>query len=512
VRAYRLTALAAAMLALGACDQVGIGGGGGGSGASEAAPQIAAADIQAAVEDPRVRRFYEARQWQPVWSGAAEEQLTQALNESPRHGLDRQRVQNGIGGEPGSAAREASLTLAAINYAEALARGATDPKRSHEVYELPRPEVDVAGGLAGAVEAGNVGEWLNGLAPQDAEYKALSDAYVRYAEAASQQQAAPIPPGDSIHPGDNDPRVPAIAAALRAHGYLSTPQPPAEGQQAQPQQAQAGTAFTPELAAAVRRVQQDYGMEPDGVVGNGTLDVLNATARDRARALAVNLERRRWLPRTAPETRIDVNTASAMLDYWRDGRLANTRRVMVGQPGWETPALLSPMVRLVANPPWTVPSSIEEEELAPKGAAYLARNGFTRRNGRLVQRPGPDSALGLVKFDMQNSHAIYLHDTPAKAGFQRDERHMSHGCVRVHDAVGFATMLAEHDGQRAQFERALQREGQEGAINLKKEIPVRLLYHTPSSRATACCSAPTLMAGTSRWRRSSASPPANGNC
>jgi murein L,D-transpeptidase YcbB/YkuD len=333
----------------------------------------------------------------------------------------------------------------------------------------------VAQGLAGAVEAGNVGEWLNGLAPQDAEYRALSEAYLRYAQAAASQQVPAIAAGDAIEVGDSDPRVPAIAAALRSHGYLPA-QPQAQQGEQQPQAG--GAVYTPEIAAGVRRVQQDYGMQPDGVVGSGTLDVLNATARDRARQLAVNLERRRWLTRTAPETRIDVNTAAAMLEYWRGGQLADARRVMVGQPGWETPALLSPMVRLVANPPWTVPSSIEEEELLPKGAAYLARNNFERRNGRLVQAPGPESALGLVKFDMENSHAIYLHDTPAKAGFARGERHMSHGCVRVQDAVGFARMLADHDGQREQFDRALAREGQEGAIDLKNRIPVRLLYHT----------------------------------
>ncbi|HEX8217326.1 MAG TPA: L,D-transpeptidase family protein, partial [Allosphingosinicella sp.] len=151
---------------------------------------------------------------------------------------------------------------------------------------------------------------------------------------------------------------------------------------------------------------------------------------------------------------------------------------------WETPPLQSPIVRLVANPPWTVPTSIEEEELIPKGPAYLARNNFSRnRNGRLVQEPGPESALGLVKLDMSNRHAIYLHDTPHKAGFDRAERHMSHGCVRVQDAVGFAAMLAEHDGKRPQFERALARKDDEdkpveGGVELENPIPVRLLYHS----------------------------------
>src|SRR3546814_14804393 len=83
---------------------------------------------------------------------------------------------------------------------------------------------------------------------------------------------------------------------------------------------------------------------------------------DRARILAINLGRLRWLDRTPPATRIDVNTAAAMLDYWHEGAHAHRARVIVGQPGWETPQLGSPLVRLVANPNWTVPKSIAEED------------------------------------------------------------------------------------------------------------------------------------------------------
>ena len=475
---------AAALFALAACDS--ISGGGAGAGAP---PEIAAGELRDAADDPRVRRFYEARSWQAAWSGEQEQQLLAAIRDARRHGLDPRRYLGPVDAASEPAAREAALSLAALGYAEALARGQADPARLHEVYELPRPDADVVAGLAQAVAQGNVAQWLAGLAPADAEYRALSEAFLRYSDAAAREQGPAVDDGEPIRPGARDARLPAIVEGLRSHGYMAAePQPaPAPAGQAQAPSAKAATRdpthYTPEVVAAVRRAQEDYGLNADGVIGRGTLDILNATARDRARTLAVNLERRRWLQRTAPETRIDVNTAAAFLEYWRDGALADNRRVMVGQPGWETPPLSSPIVRLVANPPWTVPTSIEQEELLPKGPGYLARNNFTRRNGRLVQAPGPESALGLVKLDMSNRHAIYLHDTPAKAGFQRAERHLSHGCVRVEDAVGFATLLAEHDGKRSQFERALAREDdegkpREGAIQLGREIPVRLLYHT----------------------------------
>src|SRR3546814_16597220 len=77
--------------------------------------------------------------------------------------------------------------------------------------------------------------------------------------------------------------------------------------------------YTLEMAEAVRRLQADHGIKADGVVGADTLQVLNTGAAGRARQLAVNLELRRWLNRTPPATRIDVNTAAATLDYWHDG-------------------------------------------------------------------------------------------------------------------------------------------------------------------------------------------------
>src|SRR5690606_35005499 len=108
--------------------------------------------------------------------------------------------------------------------------------------------------------------------------------------------------------------------------------------------------------------------------------------------------------------------------YWRDGKIADSRKVVTGKPDTATPQLGSPIYRLVANPTWTVPRSIERKELAGKGAAYLRRINMIWKDGWIVQQPGPKNSLGLVKFDMQNEHAIYLHDTPAKQLFDEVQR------------------------------------------------------------------------------------------
>ncbi|QPQ56289.1 L,D-transpeptidase family protein [Allosphingosinicella flava] len=453
--------LAAALAATAACDSGTTSSGGA---AAQTAPQaVRPEELRAAVSDPDVRAFYEARQWQAAWNEEQGAALTKAVGEAPRHGLAAASFLDEKAAAGGAAAREAALTKAALHYADALAHGVVDPKSIADVYTLERPKVDVAKGLNGAITNGQVAQWLASLAPQDAEYKALSDAYLGYVKRAVQEKRQPIPEGAALKAGGSDPRVPAIAAALRSSGFLN--------------EDVEGNRYTPALAQAVGRMQAAYGLKADGVLGASTLAVLNGGATERARTLAINLERRRWLAREAPATRIDVNTAATFLSYLRDGQEVDRRRVVVGQPGWETPRLGSPIVRLIANPPWRVPESIQEDELAGKSQDYLRRNKFSFEGGQLVQAAGPTSALGQVKFDMDNDQAIYLHDTPAKALFNEDERHRSHGCIRVQDAIGFARLIAEQQGKLQDFDKGLGT-GKETAIDLPQRIPVRLLYHT----------------------------------
>ncbi|HEX6375752.1 MAG TPA: L,D-transpeptidase family protein [Allosphingosinicella sp.] len=475
-----LACVSLAALVAGGCDMV--TGGGDSSGASvEVDPKaVTPADLKAAVTDPRVKSFYEARGWQAAWTGERAEELNAAFGDSARHAIDAKGFVEHATKGASAAEREAGLTLAAIEYAQALATGAVDPRKIYEVYTVPMPKSDVVAGLGRAVEQDGLRAWLAGLAPQDAEYKALSDAYLAYRQKSGEEQRAAVAPGEQIKPGEKDPRLPQVRDGLRANGYLPPPPPPPRPEQGEAKAAPAAvdpTVYTADMVAAVKKMQADYGIEADGVIGNSTLETLNTGARDRARILAVNLERRRWLERTPPATRIDVNTAAAELHYWKDGSEKDRRRVVVGQPDWETPELGSPIVRLVANPPWTVPESIAKEEILPKGAAYMAKENIVMKNGKLVQEPGPKSALGLVKLDMDNAHQIYLHDTPAKALFAASERHASHGCTRVENAVEFARLLAQDDGKLAAFDKALAT-GKETPVELSDKIPVRLLYHS----------------------------------
>ena len=407
-----------------------------------------------------------------AWESKTEKQLREAIEAAPANGLKADLFLQG--GEKGGA-----LTVAAIKYASALANGYADPTKLHEVYTLPYKKVDVRAGLKQAIEKGDVKGWLDTLVPQTEEYRALGQAHLQYLDLASKTSFQPVPVGKAIKPGGRDPRIAQITTALQTAGYLNQPTetaPPQQGAAARP--AAQSAAYGGAMVTAVRRLQGDFGFEQDGIIGGNTLNALNAGPAFRARQIAVAMERLRWLPRNAPETRVDVNTAAAFLDYYRDGQPVDHRNVVTGEADKPTPQLQSSMYRLVAKPTWTVPKGIGEKELAEKGAAWLAENDFIMKDGLYVQQSGEKNSLGYVKFDLNNDQAIYLHDTPAKALFGMPDRHRSHGCVRVQDAMQFATMLADQQGVAGEFAEAMQGEEQQVFVKLPDPIPVRLLYHT----------------------------------
>lgn len=410
-----------------------------------------------------------------VWTADSRRQFATVLQGAARHGLDASPV---AAVKDIDTAPDAGLSQAALRYAQALAMGATDPERLHAVFELRRNTVVLAPGLSAALASGQLTAWLDSLAPSDPEYRALSDAYVAAHANAFPRTAHPIADGPPITPGASDPRVHAIARRLVDHGYLDhlPVRPKGKGKGKAADKATLSL-YSPSVVAAVKQLQADSGLPANGVVDAATRRILNGGLAPRARTLAVNLERLRWLARDPPPNRIEVNIATAELRTYEQGAAVGRRKVIVGAPGHETPPIEATFSRIVVNPPWYVPREIARREILPKGPGYMARHGMVWRDGRIVQKPGRASALGQVKFDLQDDHQIYLHDTPEKALFGRTGRHLSHGCVRVEDAVGLAETLAGSAGRTADLQEALASNATH-TVSLGADIAVRLIYLT----------------------------------
>jgi murein L,D-transpeptidase YcbB/YkuD len=420
---------------------------------------------------PDVRTLYELNGWRPLWTADRLRRLNEAASRADRHGLAGSDFFDfvGLAADPDSA--DVRTTAAALTYARVLAEGRVRPETVEDLWEMQKNRVDLPVGLNGALGQNRIVEWFEELAPADIGYANLSAGYVRYRrlirDGGWPQFAAR--PG-TIEPFASDNRIPALIARLVAEGDLAA----SDGARL----AAEGLVYGPELQTAVRGFQTRHGLASDGRIGPGTQNSLGASAEDRARQIALNLERRRWLKRDLNPERIEVNTAAAIMVYWKDGRPVHSNRVVVGSPVNQTPSLEKPFASVVANPPWYVPASIARNEILPRGPGYLASQNMYIQNGTVIQRAGPQAALGYVKFELRDSYAIFLHDTPSKGTFNLSMRQRSHGCVRVQDAVEFARLLLSPDPTLLGEFDAAQTSRQTKRIQTGREISVRLLYWT----------------------------------
>ena len=418
-----------------------------------------------------IRGFYEVLGWQPAWTPERVQALGHTIGEADRHGLDPSHYLDGVAVVSDPQLADMRLTAAALTYARVLSEGTVDPTSVEELWEMEPNRVALGSPMAEALRQNRLSDWMNSLAPTDIGYTNLSAGYIRYRDISLNGGWPVFGAGNAIRPGDSDRRMPALVQRLRAEGDLSRAD--MAGIDA------AGTIYTDNIQTAVRRFQVRHGLVSDGVIGQGTMSALSATATDRARQIALNLERRRWLKRDLNPERIEVNTAAAIMVYWHEGRPVHSNRVVVGTPANQTPSLEKPFASVVANPPWNVPMGIARNEILPRGAGYLrANNMYVTSDGRVVQRAGPTAALGYVKFELRDSYAIFLHDTPARQAFRNAYRHRSHGCVRVEGAIDFARLLLEPNPERlAEFDTALDARTTT-RVQTGREISVRLLYWT----------------------------------
>ncbi|MBX9614217.1 MAG: L,D-transpeptidase family protein [Caulobacteraceae bacterium] len=424
-----------------------------------------------ATVQPDVRALYELNGWRPIWTADRLRRLNEAAARAERHGLSSADFFDfvGLAADPDSA--DLRTTAATLTYARVLAEGRVRPETVEDLWEMQKNRVDLPVGLNDALARNQIVEWFEGLAPTDIGYANLSAGYIRYRRLIRDggwPRFTPRP--GTLEPFASDTRIPALIARLVAEGDLSA----ADGARLTAE----GLVYGAELQAAVRGFQTRHGLEADGRIGAGTQSSLGASAEDRARQIALNLERRRWLKRELNPERIEVNTAAAIMVYWKDGRPVHSNRVVVGSPTNQTPSLEKPFASVVANPPWYVPASIARNEILPRGPAYLASQNMYIQNGTVIQRAGPNAALGYVKFELRDSYAIFLHDTPSKGAFNLAMRQRSHGCVRVQNAVEFARLLLAPDPMLLGEFDAAQTSRQTKRIQTGREISVRLLYWT----------------------------------
>lgn len=325
---------------------------------------------------------------------------------------------------------------------------------------------DARAELSAAIAQGRVDAWASALPPQNPGYARLVGAYGRYQALAARGGWPSL--AQTVKPGDAGPGVSALRARLAVEDAAVAP---------------GSDAYDNALADAIKRAQARHGLAEDGAAGPATLRALNVSAADRARQIALNLERWRWMPRDMPAARAELNIAAATLQVTAPGAAPLGMRVVVGKPKNPTPMFTDAIKAVVLNPPWNVPKNIADKEIWPKirkNPGYMAREGFVvKPDGGLQQLPGPRCALGAIKFDLSNSFGVYLHDTPSRSLFAQPNRALSHGCMRLEQPNALAKRLLADDPKWSQeaIDVALLA-GRTERVTLSRPLPLYVAYWT----------------------------------
>ena len=240
------------------------------------------------------------------------------------------------------------------------------------------------------------------------------------------------------------------------------------------------------LGIAINKFQERMGLASSSIIDKALLKAIGTPIQDYVNTIAINLERLRWMPAMLDSNYIVVNIPAYQLLVFDSSKIQFKMPVIVGSESNNTVIFSNRMRYIVFSPYWNVPPSIVKAEILPgirKNKNYLAsKNMEITTPGDIPtirQLPGEANSLGLVKFLFPNPYNIYLHDTPGKHLFAKQNRSLSHGCIRLGDARKMAGYLLRNDTSwtAIKIDTAMHQQ-KEKWVTLKKTIPVFMAYFT----------------------------------
>lgn len=328
-------------------------------------------------------------------------------------------------------------------------------------------------------------QFLNELEPPSPPYKSLVQALHKYQKLASQASQQQLPQFQKLSLGDAGNTIRELQKRLQQEDLY---QGKITGQ------------FDEATREAVQKFQLFHNLDADGKVGLQTREWLNISFQDKAEMIAQALRLYRQSPARHYQRFVRVNIPQFTLEYYNEGKIEAVHRVIVGKASGkkiklngrsvgenQTPPLASTIEQVVINPRWYVTDRIRLElnDAIAADPSYLARNGYTFMTSstypsgepRLIQLPGPNNALGRVRFDFPNAYAVYMHDTPNKYLFQRARRDFSHGCIRVEKAQELAQeLLADEQNPAASRTDTYLASNRETFLRLREPVPIIIEY------------------------------------
>lgn len=297
---------------------------------------------------------------------------------------------------------------------------------------------------------------------------------------------------EKLEPGDTGVRVREVKERLLVTGELGELGDDPE-------------LYDTRLEVAIKLFQQAHGLNADGVIGKRTIEEMNVSAEQRLKMVLLNLQRMREQSPDFEDRYLFVNIPSTELRIIENGVTTYFANAIVGKVSRKTPTLRSEVFQVKLNPDWTVPAKIAKIDMlkheldepgyfASKNVRVYASDGRevdprsvdwreVKASGhfpyRLKQDSGPENALGPMKLDFQNDHAVFVHGTSTPKLFAKQDRFFSSGCVRVDDPLGLATFLLKDDPSwdRERVD-AVVKSGKITYAKLQRPIPLHFVYFT----------------------------------
>jgi murein L,D-transpeptidase YcbB/YkuD len=377
---------------------------------------------------------------------------------------------------------ELILSSSMLRMYEDIANGRTDPKEVYGyTYMLPRNNLKELN-YKGFLKAKNKKKWIDKIHKGDTTYNEMLKVMTYYLKKKTSLESSLIDFSDypKIELGDTAPVISEVIQRLKARNLPDK----------SIQEVQDTNVYTKELFAHIKVLQEKYSLTPDGIMGYKTYKLINTTPTNKIDQVRANLERQRWYTNEGsiapfvyvnlPEYKVDLNweDSTKSMKVCIGKNLPDNYDAMVKEysdSGWlhklpknmETPQIASKFTYVVINPTWTVPYSIITREMwwrLIREPEYLSASNYKVYRGKeevngdtinwsrisknripytIVEQPGEKNSLGRVKYMFSNPFSIYLHDTPHKKAFERTQRAVSHGCVRLENPILFGEFLMQ---------------------------------------------------------------------
>ena len=359
------------------------------------------------------------------------------------------------------------------------------------------PYIDLVKLTHHAININDFNTIKDSLLPKSPVYNSLKSALLEYEQIKKSGGWPYVSTGPKLVKGVSNPRVIQLKKRLYTSKDLKLSESDLETYLN-------NELFDDYLELSVKNFQNRHGLKPDGVVGKNTLKSINITVDEKIHSIKLNLDIWRRLPQDLGQRYILVNVPAFKLFGYENNNTTIEMRVIVGRLDWNTPIFSEYMEYIVVNPYWNIPRAIFEDEILPElitDPTYLAKKNIKilgpeaesidpklldwttidpkSWDHRLRQEPGSANPLGRLKFMFPNKHSVYLHDTPNKSLFNKNNRILSHGCIRVEEPLELAEFVfsedSEWNGNRVQN---LINSRTPRTVYLKQPIPVHILYFT----------------------------------